>query len=115
MNRIRPVMDQLLSITSQDDIMELLIQILSNEEIVPEVGNFYTFIYHPKTPDITYDEFPLIACTDIFQWGFRGANFHWNKYRNYTWEEVIGKLHLVNRVELDELLSLQYGKFRINN
>jgi hypothetical protein len=43
-----------------------------------------------------------------------GLNFHWRKYRNYTWEEVVGKLHVVRENELDELLALSYGKFRLN-
>jgi len=51
---------------------------------------------------------------DLFKWGFRGLNFHWQEYRNYTWAEVAGKLHLVEFQELDELLSLQYGKFLLN-
>ncbi|BCU96511.1 MAG: hypothetical protein CM15mV12_2790 [uncultured marine virus] len=25
---------------------------------VPDVGNFYTFIYQPKTPNIQYDQQP---------------------------------------------------------
>jgi hypothetical protein len=56
----------------------------------------------------------LIACTDLQKWGFRGMNFHWRKYRNYTWEEVAGKLHVVRPNELDELIALSYGKFRLN-
>ena len=42
---------------------------------VPDVGNFYTFVYNPKTPNITYDQHPLIACTDIFGWGFSWFKF----------------------------------------
>ena len=89
-------------------------EIFKDQVFTPEVGKFYTFIYNPKTPDIEYDQHPLIACTEIQKWGFRGMNFHWRKYRNYTWQEVAGKLHVVNYNELDELMSLQYGKFRLN-
>ena len=42
--------------------------VLDEMEIVPEPGQFYTFIYTAKTPNIRYDEFPLIACTDVEQW-----------------------------------------------
>ena len=97
-----------------EEIMLLIMEIFTIEEILPEVGKFYTFIYNPKTPNITYDQHPLIACVDLFKWGFRGLNFHWQQYRNYTWAEVAGKLHLVEFQELDELLALQYGKFLLN-
>ena len=97
-----------------EEIMLLIMEIFTIEEILPEVGKFYTFIYNPKTPNITYDQHPLIACVDLFKWGFRGLNFHWQEYRNYTWAEVAGKLHLVEFQELDELLALQYGKFLLN-
>ena len=94
-----------------EEIMLIIMELFTIEEILPEVGKFYTFIYNPKTPNITYDQHPLIACVDLFKWGFRGLNFHWQQYRNYTWAEVAGKLHLVEFQELDELLALQYGKF----
>ena len=97
-----------------EDIMLIIIDVLKEEVLYPEVGKFYTFIYNPKTPEIEYDQHPLIACTDLKRWGFRGFNFHWRKHRNYTWEEVAGKLHVVKYNELDELVSLQYGKFRLN-
>ena len=97
-----------------EETMLLIMEIFTIQEIIPEVGKFYTFVYNPKTPNITYDQHPLIACVDLFKWGFRGLNFHWQQYRNYTWAEVAGKLHLVEFQELDELLSLQYGKFLLN-
>ena len=97
-----------------EEIMLIIMELFTIEEILPEVGKFYTFIYNPKTPNITYDQHPLIACVDLFKWGFRGLNFHWQDYRNYTWAEVAGKLHLVEFQELDELLALQYGKFLLN-
>tara|TARA_B100000902_G_C27175058_1_gene845910 strand:- start:536 stop:874 length:339 start_codon:yes stop_codon:yes gene_type:complete len=111
MSRIEPYRAKLESFKNQDDIMENLIEILSKEVLYPEPGKFYTFIYKSKTPDIVYDEFPLIACTSLERWGFKGFNFHWRKSRNYTWNEVIGKLHVVNYDELDDLNALQYGKF----
>ena len=102
--------------TNDQEDMMLEIMSLLNDTVtpVPDVGNFYTFIYQPKTPKIQYDQQPLIACTDIFRWGFRGINFHWQSPRNYTWGEVVGQLYAVRSQELDDLLSLQYGKFLIN-
>ena len=97
-----------------EDLMLIILSVLKEEVLLPEVGNFYTFIYNPKTPDISYDQHPLIACTEIQRWGFKGINFHWRESRNYTWEEVVGKLHVVKRNELDELLAIPYAKIRLN-
>ena len=103
------------NVNDPEDIMLLIMEIFTIQEIVPEAGKFYTFIYNAKTPNISYDQNPLIACVEIFRWGFRGLNFHWQNYRNYTWEELPGQLHVVEFQELDELLALQYGKFILNN
>ena len=103
------------NVNDPEDIMLLIMEIFTIQEIVPEAGKFYTFIYNAKTPNISYDQHPLIACVEIFRWGFRGLNFHWQNYRNYTWEEIPGQLHVVEFQELDELLALQYGKFILNN
>ena len=101
--------------TDPEEIMLIIMEIFTIEVLYPEPGKFYTFVYNAKTPNETYDQHPLIACMELFRWGFRGLNFHWQKYRNYTWEEVSGKLHVVEFQELDELLALQYGKFILNN
>ena len=114
MSRIEPYRDELDNLSSQDDIMERLIEILSDEVLYPEPGKFYTFIYNAKTPNIQYDEYPLMACTELERWGVKGFNFHLRKPRQYTWEEVIGKLHVVNYDEVDDLNALQYGKLRLN-
>ena len=103
------------NVNAPEDIMLLIMEIFTIQEIVPEAGKFYTFIYNAKTPNISYDQHPLIACVEVFRWGFRGLNFHWQNYRNYTWEELPGQLHVVEFQELDELLALQYGKFILNN
>ena len=100
--------------TDPEEILLLIMEIFTIEVLYPEPGKFYTFVYNAKTPNETYDQHPLIACMELFRWGFRGLNFHWQKYRNYTWEEVSGKLHVVEFQELDELLALQYGKFLLN-
>ena len=103
------------NVNDPEDIMLLIMEIFTIQEIVPEAGKFYTFIYNAKTPNISYDQHPLIACVEVFRWGFRGLNFHWQNYRNYTWEELPGQLHVVEFQELDELLALQYGTFILNN
>ena len=95
MNRITEIKDNLIGGESPDDMMLEILEVLTETELVPEPGKYYTFVYQPKTPNIEYDEFPLVAVTSIFQWGFRGLNFHWGQIRQYTWEEVIGQLHIV--------------------
>ena len=97
-----------------EDLMLIIIDVLKEEVLYPEPGKFYTFIYNAKTPNIEYDQHPLIACTKIKSWGFIRINFHWRKYRNYTWNEVAGQLHIVKYEELDELLAIPYAKFLLN-
>lgn len=102
------------SISDPEDLMLIIMDTLKEEVLYPEPGKFYTFIYNPKTPNIEYDQHPLIACTELQKWGFKAINFHWRKSRNYTWEEVAGKLHVIKYNELDEMLSIPYAKFRLN-
>ena len=115
-NRVRQYLSDLNSRTNDPEDMMLEIMEALNDTVspIPEIGKFYTFVYNAKTPGESYDQHPLIACVGLFQWGFRGLNFHWQRYRNYTWAEVVGKLHVVEYQELDELLALQYGKFLLN-
>ena len=117
MNRIEEVKDELeKSINDPEDLMLIIMEALNNTVTpIPEVGKFYTFIYNAKTPNITYDQHPLIACTDLQSWGFKGLNFHWRQSRNYTWEELAGQLYIVQNNELDDLLAIPYGKFILNN
>ena len=113
MNRIEEVHDDLeKSLNDPEEMMLIIMEALNNTVTpIPEVGQFYTFIYNAKTPDITYDQHPLIACTDLQSWGFRGLNFHWRQSRNYTWEELAGQLYIVQYDELDDLLRFPYGRF----
>ena len=113
MNRIEEVKDELeKSINDPEDLMLIIMEALNDTVTpIPEVGQFYTFIYNAKTPNITYDQHPLIACTDLQSWGFKGLNFHWRQSRNYTWEELAGQLYIVEYNELDDLLNFPYGKF----
>jgi hypothetical protein len=95
-----------------DLIMMSIMEVFRDIEYVPDPGNYYTFVYIPKTPDIQYDEHPLVAVTEVQRWGFRGFNYHWRMMRNYTWQEVTGALHHVRQNEIDYLRSLPYGKIR---
>jgi hypothetical protein len=114
-NRIRPVLDDLIGIEDPEDLMIEILDILKITERIPRAGNFYVFVYKAKTPNMRYDENPLVAVTGVFSWGFRGINFHWGTVRQYTWNEVIGPVHFVTREELKDLQTLPFAKFRINN
>ena len=95
-NRIRGVVHNLMGTEDPDDLMMEMMEALNNTVTpVPDVGKYYTFVYNPKTNNIEYDAHPLVAVTDLFRWGFRGINFHWGSYRQYTWNEVVGQLYEV--------------------
>ena len=115
-NRIREYLSDLNNRTNDQEEMMLEIMEVLNETVtpIPDPGNFYTFVYNAKTPGETYDQHPLIACTDLQSWGFKGLNFHWRQSRNYTWEELAGQLYIVQRNELDDLLAIPYAKFILN-
>ena len=115
-NRIREYLSDLNNATNDPEEMMMEIMEVLNDTVtpIPEVGKFYTFVYNAKTPNITYDQHPLIACTDLQSWGFKGLNFHWRQSRNYTWEELAGQLYIVQNNELDDLLAIPYGKFILN-
>ncbi len=115
-NRVREYLSDLNNRTNDPEEMMLEIMEALNDTVtpIPEVGKFYTFVYNAKTPDITYDQHPLIACTSLERWGFKGINFHWRQSRNYTWEELAGQLYIVQWNELDDLLAIPYGKFILN-
>ena len=115
-NRIRESLSELNNQTNDPEEMMLEIMDALNDTVtpIPDVGNFYTFVYNAKTPGEQYDQHPLIACTSLERLGFRGLNFHWQKYRNYTWGELAGQLYIVRPNELDDLLAIPYGKFILN-
>jgi hypothetical protein len=115
MNRIEPIINELNETHDQEDQMLMIMEALNNTVTpIPEVGQFCTFVYNAKTPGISYDQHPLVAVTELYRWGFRGLNFHWRDYRQYTWEELAGQVYIVQKDELDDLLSVQYGKFILN-
>ena len=113
-NRIEAIKSELVSSDPEDLMLQIMEALNNTVTPIPEVGNFYTFVYNAKTPGETYDQHPLIACTSLERWGFKGLNFHWRKSRNYTWNELAGQLYIVQRNELDDLLNIPYGKFILN-
>ena len=110
-NRIEAIKKKLTSSDPEDLMIEIMGALNNTVEAIPSVGKYYTFVYNAKTPNVQYDQHPLVAVTDLFRWGFRGINFHWQSSRNYTWEELTGQVYMVKSIELDDLLSIPYAKF----
>tara|TARA_Y100001970_G_scaffold239747_1_gene301963 strand:- start:2411 stop:2809 length:399 start_codon:yes stop_codon:yes gene_type:complete len=114
-NRITPVLEGLYGTENPDDLATEVLDVLTEGGKVPEVGNYYVFIYKPKTPNIQYDQHPLVAVFDVFEWGFRGLNYHWGEVRQYTWNEIIGGLYKVSSLELRSLRTIPFARFRLNS
>ena len=115
-NRIRSVVNGLIGTEEPDDIMiELMDNLNTTVTSSPSVGRYYVFVYSAKTPNIQYDSNPLVAVTDVFEWGFRGVNLHVGQYRNYTYNELIGQLYEVNSYELSDVRELPFGKMQLNS
>jgi|TARA_A100001388_G_scaffold109547_1_gene80425 hypothetical protein len=112
-NRLTPIVEELNGMEDPDDMMLSIISVLDESGTVPQVGNYYTFIYKPKTPNITYDEHPLIACTEITEWGFKGINFHHGgELRFYTFPEIVGQVHLVRGSEFEDIKHIPYARIK---
>ena len=115
-NRVRSVVDNLVGTEDADDIMIELMDTLTNTVTSsPSVGKYYVFVYNAKTPNIQFDSNPLVAVTDVFEWGFRGINLHIGQYRNYTYNELVGELYEVNSDELSDVRELPFGKMQLNS
>ena len=115
-NRVRSVVNGLIGTEEPDDIMiELMDNLTSTSTSSPSVGKYYVFVYSAKTPNIQYDSNPLVAVTDVFEWGFRGVNLHVGQYRNYTYNELVGQLYEVNSDELSDVRELPFGKMQLNS
>jgi hypothetical protein len=114
-NRVRSIAENLIGTEDPDDLMLELLDVLQESGKMPSPGKFYIFVYNPKTTNIEYDQNPLVAVTDVFQWGFKGINFHWGRPRQYTWNEVAGSMYEVYKSELKDLEMIPFAKIRINN
>ena len=67
MNRIEPIIDDVQQEGSVDDRMTLITYALNDTVTpIPEVGNICTFYYYAKTPNIEYDQHPLVAVLAVF-------------------------------------------------
>mgnify|MGYP001158358916 FL=1 len=115
MSRIDPIMKNLIGNENPDDLATDILEVLTEGSNIPQAGNFYVFVYRAKTPGIRYDLHPLVAVTDVFQWGFKGLNFHWGEMRQYTFAEIVGGLYQVDEMELRDLRTIPFGRIVLNS
>ena len=88
MSRIAPLVDDILGTEDADDLMIEIMDVLGDSiASIPEVGKIYVFVYQPKTPNIRYDQNPLSCSDNIFDWGFKGINFHWGQSRHIPFKK----------------------------
>jgi hypothetical protein len=116
-NRIREVIDSVIG-TEQDpdDLMLILLEAVQDSyTVVPSIGKYYIFNYLAKTPNIQYDQNPLVAVMEVYSWGFKGFNYHWNQVRQYTWEEVGGNFYEIYSYELDDAREIPFKKTVLNS
>jgi len=114
--RLEILEERIEDLTDPEDIMVEIIDVFNDFDVAPDVGNYYTFIYNAKTPNLLYDQHPLVAILEVNRWGFVGLNFHWvgldgADIRNYTWPEVAGYFHKIDNDEIMSMRNINYAKF----
>ena len=115
-NRITGLLESLIGTEDPDDMMlEIMDKLSDTVTPIPDLGNFYTFVYQAQTLNETYDVHPLIAAMEYTPFGFKGFSFHWDRMRNYNFNGVVGQLYYVNPEEIDELKTIPYQRFVLNN
>ena len=114
-NRVAPLVKKLIGTEDPDDLMLQLLSVLKETQDPPKVGKYYVFVHNAKTSNTRYDQNPFVAVTDVFSWGFRGINFHWGETRQYTWDEIPGKIYEVYPTEVKDLQELPFANIRLNS
>jgi hypothetical protein len=97
---------------SPEYCMRLLLTKLTGGEIVPTPNKYYVFIYKAKTPNIQYDQHPLIKCTGVYKWGFTGFNYHWEDFRRYSWLEVFSNVYELNETEFSDVKNFPIARYK---
>jgi len=114
-NRIRSVVDNLNGTEDPDDLMLMVMDVLQESGKVPQAGKYYIFVYNAKTSNLRFDQNPLVAVTEVYNWGFKALNFHWGDVRQYTWNEIAGQLYEVYADEIPDLREIPFGNIRLNS
>lgn len=107
MNRIRPILADLIGTESSEEIWEKLMPVLADTEVpTPGRGGIYVFQYFAMTANLLYDRYPVVGIQGVFDWGFTGVNLHIKDPRRYTFTQISSPIYEIKKVELDSLLAL---------
>lgn len=108
--RVLELKKRIKNTSDPEDIFTEIMDIFKVNEIIPDAGKYYTFLYQPKTPGVVYDQHPLVAVIKIYPWGFNAINFHWGERRNYSWFEINSVLYEVKPEEIGDMRNINYAK-----
>jgi hypothetical protein len=115
MNRLAFLKEHIGDFQNVSEMMREVFNILNETDRFPIAGRNYTFSYRPKTRNIVYDPYPIVAVFAVEDWGIKGINYHWKKQKNYSWKEIKSPLYIVKQSEVAELEALQsFFKPKIN-
>ena len=111
-SRLADIVKKFIGTEDADDTMIEIMSVLTESSGPPVAGKYYVFVYNAKTPNIQYDQNPFVYVKKVYNWGFVGLNYHWGKERQYTWDEVAGKMYEVYQSEIEDLKRLSFGNVR---
>lgn len=111
-NRIAPLVKKLIGVEDSDELMLELMSVLSETKEPPKSGHYYIFVYNAKTSGIRYDQNPFVYVKNVYTWGFSGINYHWGEERQYTWDEVAGRMYEIYKNEIGDLRRIPFGNIR---
>lgn len=111
-SRLAGLVKKFIGTETADDIMIEIMSVLTESSGPPVAGKYYVFVYNAKTPNIQYDQNPFVYVKKVYNWGFVGLNYHWGKERQYTWDEIAGKMYEVYQSEIEDLKRLSFGNVR---
>ena len=111
-NRIAPLVKKLIGVEDADELMLELMSVLTESREPPRAGRYYIFVYNAKTPSLRYDQNPFVYVKNVYKWGFDGINYHWGEERQYTWDEVAGRMYEIYKEEVGDLRRIPFGNIR---
>ena len=111
-SRLAGIVKKFIGTEDADDTMLEIMSVLTESSGPPVAGKYYVFVYNAKTPNLRYDQNPLVYVKNVYNWGFMGLNYHWGEERQYTWNEIAGGMYEVYQSEIEDLKRLSFGNVR---
>ena len=110
-NRISPLVTRQYGTEQADVVMnDLMYALRDSQARVPQPGGYYTFIYYAQKPTLLTDRYPIVAVTEVFDWGFNGINLHLDEPRRYRFDSTPSPYYMIKTTELDDALTLPLMK-----